>query len=171
LNVPGAILVGLPGVGKSTAGRQAAEKLHRSFCDTDDALRERYGVSSADMLRTVGVEVFRERECGLLRDLIDSSGVISTGGGIVTTVAARELLRATGRVIWLDSPPLLLRERVEAGDRPLLGDDVAQRLIELDAERRPLYQDVASAVVDATRPIRDVVSLIVEIVGEWESCA
>ena len=169
--MPGVILVGLPGVGNSTAGRQVAQKLDRSFHDTDDVLHGRFGLSSADMIRTVGVDVFRHREFEVLRDLVATNDVIATGGGIVTTRPARELLRATGRVIWLDSPPSLLRDRVATGDRPLLGDDAAQRLVELDLERRPFYQEVASAVVDATRPLTNVVSLIVEIVREWEACA
>ena len=82
--MPGVILVGLPGVGKSTAGRQVAQKLDRSFHDTDDVLHGRFGLSSADMIRTVGVDVFRHREFEVLRDLVATNDVIATGGGIVT---------------------------------------------------------------------------------------
>ena len=61
----------------------------------------------------------------------------------------RELLRRAGAVVWLRARPEVLATRVHPGDhRPLLGDDALGALRRLDAERAPLYEEVATAVLE-----------------------
>jgi len=70
----------------------------------------------------------------------------------VLAEANRALLRSEGIVVWLRAEPATLAARVGSGaGRPLLGGDPAARLVELDAVRRPLYEEVADVTVDVDR--------------------
>ena len=76
--------------------------------------------------------------------------MIATGGGVVTTPAATELLAERATVAWLRASPDVLLARLDAHDedRPLLSGDAAGRLASMVAERAPLYAAVADVVVD-----------------------
>jgi shikimate kinase len=79
--------------------------------------------------------------------------VISVGGGAVLDPAHRTALRAAGPVIWLRARPATLARRVgRSADRPLLAaaraDGPAAALARIDGERRALYEEVASVVID-----------------------
>ena len=75
--------------------------------------------------------------------------MVSAAGGVVLSAANRDLLARSGVVVWLRADPALLARRVGRGDgRPLLDDDPATRLVDLDEVRRPLYEAVADVVVD-----------------------
>jgi shikimate kinase len=70
-------------------------------------------------------------------------------GGVVLDADNRDLLRRSGVVVWLRADPATLAVRVGAGEgRPLLGDDPAAALAALEEVRRPLYRQVADAVID-----------------------
>ncbi len=157
------VLVGLPGSGKTTVGRSLATVLERTFVDTDDLFAEREGVSVQDYLRSHSEESFRERELLALRAALNSHDVVATGGGVVITPEARQLL-SEEMTVWLDCPDEELRSRVRAGDRPLLGDDPAARLSELRAQREALYAAVARVRVDARGPFEEVVTRLRTVV-------
>ena len=75
--------------------------------------------------------------------------VVAAAGGSVLSEANRGLLANEAIVVWLRAEPSTLATRVRpGGHRPLLGVDHAGALAELDAVRRPLYQEVADVVVD-----------------------
>ena len=147
-------LVGLPGAGKSTLGRQLARRLHKRFVDTDAVLEDRLGVSIPTIFEIEGEVAFRDREQGVLTELTASEGIVlSTGGGVVIRAHNRALLQQNGTVMYLHATPRALLERVRhARHRPLLqtGDPLA-RLTELYAERDPLYRQIADHVVASDR--------------------
>ncbi|MEJ7668364.1 MAG: shikimate kinase [Casimicrobiaceae bacterium] len=147
-------LVGLPGAGKSTLGRQLARRLHKRFVDTDAVLEERLGVSIPTIFEIEGEASFRDREQRVLTELAAVEGIVlSTGGGVVVRAHNRELLQRNGTVMYLHATPRALWERVRhARHRPLLqtGDPLA-RLTELYAERDPLYRQIADHVVASDR--------------------
>lgn len=147
-------LVGLPGAGKSTLGRQLARRLHKRFVDADGVLEERLGVSIPTIFEIEGEAGFRDREQRVLDELTTAEGIVlSTGGGVVIRAHNRDLLRQNGTVMYLHATPRALWERVRhARHRPLLqtGDPLA-RLTELYAERDPLYRQVADHVVASDR--------------------
>jgi shikimate kinase len=155
------VLIGMPGVGKTTVGRAVATALECDAIDLDELLSDTLGQSVADFIREHGVAPFRSAETAALRVALHTDGVVSCGGGVVTETASRELLQGATPVVWLTAPVSTLRERVGGGDRPLLGEDVETSLTELSAEREPLYRAVASFSVNADRPLRDVVDEIV----------
>lgn len=79
--VPHAILIGLPGAGKSTVGRRVAKSLDREFLDFDDEIARREGKSVAEIFSESGERYFRTLEMELTRSLAARSGMILAPGG------------------------------------------------------------------------------------------
>ena len=147
-------LVGLPGAGKSTLGRQLARRLAKTFVDADAELERKLGVSIPTIFEIEGEASFRDREEAALAEIAALSNIVlATGGGVVIRAANRERLRMNGAVVYLHALPETLRERTRRSrQRPLLntGDPLA-RLTELYAARDPLYREVAECVVESDR--------------------
>jgi shikimate kinase len=153
---PKAVLVGLPGSGKTTIGRRLSKALGVSLLDTDVAIEQQTGRSVADIFATDGEEEFRRIEEEVVRAaLADHDGVVSLGGGAVTSPGVCEAL-AGHTVIYLE---ISAREGVRrtGGNavRPLLaGGDEAEKYSKfkaLMAKRIPLYRRVATIRVDTNR--------------------
>ena len=147
-------LVGLPGAGKSTLGRQLARRLDKTFVDADAELERKLGVTIPTIFEIEGEASFRDREEAVLAELTTLSGVVlATGGGVVIRSANRERLKANGTVIYLHAMPELLRERTRRSrHRPLLNAaDPIARLAELYAARDALYREVASMIIESNR--------------------
>lgn len=143
------VLVGLPGVGKTTLARALGDYWRCAALDTDDLIAERVGVSAARYLREHGEVVFRQRELEALRHALESDAVVATGAGVVTTACARDLLERE-TTMWLDCDDETLLSRVSDGDRPLLGDDHPQVLAILRTQREEWYRTSARFEVDAS---------------------
>ena len=158
------MLVGLPGTGKTTAGRALARALGEDFVDTDDVFGELEGESAPDFLRRHGESLFRERECRAFETALARATVVATGGGLVTTPQAREVLQREFTV-WLTCPDDELLLRVGDGDRPLLGERPRDRLTQLRSEREGWYRQVSKVQVDADRDDEDVVAELVHVVS------
>ncbi|OBH25660.1 shikimate kinase, partial [Mycobacterium sp. E2462] len=143
---PRAVLVGLPGSGKSTIGRRLAKALGVGFLDTDAAIEQRTGRSIADIFAADGEQEFRRIEEEVVRAaLADHDGVLSLGGGAVTSPGVREAL-AGHAVVYLEINATEGVRRTGGNTvRPLLaGPDRAAKYRALLAERSPLYRRVAS---------------------------
>ncbi|MGC2168790.1 MAG: shikimate kinase [Acidimicrobiales bacterium] len=156
------IMIGLPGVGKSTVARALGERWGCEVLDTDDLIAESVAMPAPEYLREFGEMHFREREFDALCRAIESKAVVATGAGIVTRESARELI-AAGYAIWLDADDTTLLERVALGERPLLGVDHAESLRRLRAEREAWYRACARARIDASGSIDDVLERVVDV--------
>ena len=101
---------------------------------------------------TAGEAAFRAAEAAALAEAVAEHGpvVVSVAGGAVLDPANRALIGRSGTVVWLRADPATLAGRVGDGaGRPLLGDGPGGRSWRrLEAERRPLYAELADAVVD-----------------------
>jgi shikimate kinase len=148
-------LIGLPGSGKSTVGRQLARRLQIPFYDSDQIIEERLGCSVRAAFERDGEEAFRDLETNVLDELSQiPKAVISTGGGAVLRQENRKHLRGRGYVVYLNSMPEDLHRRLRHdATRPLLQvADPLGRLRELYAARDPLYRETVHFVIDTGRP-------------------
>ncbi|MBE6476540.1 MAG: shikimate kinase [Propionibacteriaceae bacterium] len=146
------VLVGLPGVGKSTVGALLARKYGLDFFDADDCLEEQQGRSISEIFATDGEAGFRAIETATVIELLSRPGVIALGGGAVTNEAIRAAL--AGRdVVWLTQSVGQGVERIGSSThRPLMaGSDIAGTLRRLKAGRDPLYRQVATIRIDTDR--------------------
>lgn len=148
---PRAVLVGLPGTGKSTSGRRLAKVLAVPFADSDDLVEAATGRTVRAIFAESGEAAFRAAE----RDAIaaamrDFDGVLSLGGGAVGDPATRDVLAGSGvPIVLLHAPPATLLARVGDGrTRPLLRADPAARLAALTVEREPVYESLATIRAD-----------------------
>ena len=127
------ILIGMPGCGKSTAGRVLAEKIGFDFADTDEEILHMTGRTPAQIIREEGEDAFRKIEheavCAIGKR---SSCVIATGGGVITRAENYDPLRQNGTIVYLTRPLAELATK----DRPLTAANGVETLYAL---RHPLY--------------------------------
>lgn len=150
---PKAVLVGLPGSGKSTIGRRLAKALEVDMLDTDAAIEQQTGRSIADIFATDGEKEFRRIEEKVIREaLAEHDGILSLGGGAVTTPGVRAAL-AGHTVIFLEITAAEGVRRTGGNTvRPLLaGPDRAEKFRTLMSQRVPLYRRVATIRVNTNR--------------------
>ena len=165
------ILTGFMGMGKSTAGRKSAELLDAPYYDTDDWMEAHAGVDIPKLVKT-DMSRFRALEAKTLRTILcEDSGIISTGGGIVSTEIGRKALNAANvPVLWLQAPFEVAEKRITQDigrERPLFSNiDKARALYE---ERATWYKETADCIVDASKPIDFVVEDIVKIARSIQS--
>lgn len=159
------VLVGAPGVGKSTVGRALAVALDVGFLDVDELIAATSGEPCASLLRNRGEAAFRAAEARALAEALadGDAGVVATGGGAVETASSRALLADAALVVQLHAPPEVLLTRLGGGDRPLLEAPSLEGLTKLVARRADLYAEVADVVVDASAPVETVVAAILAI--------
>lgn len=149
-------LVGMPGSGKSTVGRQLARHLDLPFVDTDAQFERQVGMPIREFFDTHGEAAFRDRESEVIHGLTQEAGalVMATGGGAVIRAENRERLRATSHVFYLRSSPEELHRRLRHDThRPLLQvADPLRRLRDLYRDRDSWYRQAAHFVVETPRP-------------------
>ncbi|MFL5638276.1 MAG: shikimate kinase [Gemmatimonadaceae bacterium] len=160
------ILVGLPGVGKTTIGRAAAKQLGRRFLDFDHEIERRAGMEVREIFRLKGEDYFRSLEFALTEELSETGGmVLSPGGGWITQSKCVELLRSNGRIIYLRASPEAVARRLRRVEtRPLLaGRDPVIALREIYEKRRVLYE-TADATLDTEALVRQqLIAKVVEL--------
>lgn len=151
----GIALVGMPGGGKSTVGRQLAKRLGWGFADSDVLIEKRLGTSIRLFFEHQGEAAFREIESSVIGELATSPRlVVATGGGAVLKEHNRRKLRSNCHVVYLRSSPEELHRRLRHDTtRPLLQvADPLARLRELFDQRDPLYRETAHFIVETGRP-------------------
>ena len=151
------IIIGPPGSGKSTIGRQLAVALSREFRDTDSLIEESTGEKISQIFVDRGEPWFREVEMRIVeQELLVSKSVLSLGGGAPLSEKAQSLLRAQGApIIFLDISLATAAPRVGFNrDRPLLLSNPRAAWQELMDKRRPIYESLATHIVsvDGKKP-------------------
>lgn len=148
-------LIGLPGSGKTTVGRQLSRRLRVPFLDSDTVIEQQLGCSIREFFEREGEQRFRDIETSVIDELTQlSDGVLSTGGGAVLRPENRAHLHGRTRVVYLNSSPDDLFRRLRHDkNRPLLQvADPLGRLRDLHTQRDPLYRETAHFQVDTGRP-------------------
>ena len=151
---PALVLVGLPGVGKSTIGAAVAARLGWAFLDLDREIERREGRTVPRIFAELGEARFRELEREATRELVGRRRiVVAPGGGWAAQPGLVALLRPHATIIYLAASPAAVARRLGAGgaDRPLLAPgDTVERLAALLAAREPHYR-LADRVIDTER--------------------
>jgi shikimate kinase len=163
------VLVGLPGVGKSTVGRRLARRLGLPFVDSDEEIERAADRSIPEIFDRFGEADFRDGERRVLRRLIEGGPrVVATGGGAFMDAETRALILARCVAIWLDADVESLAKRVERrGHRPLLaGRDPQAFLSELGEMRGPVYGEAHLRVLSDSGPHERTVDRIVAALAE-----
>jgi shikimate kinase len=162
---PVLVLVGSPGAGKTSVGKRVAQRLGVPFADTDALIEEAAGMPVADIFVVEGEESFRDREAATVaRALEEHEGVLSLGGGAILRDETREHLSGH-RVVWLRVSVSDAAARVGLNTaRPLLLGNVRGTLGALLDQRTPLYEAVASDIVETSgRTLRQVVDAVTSL--------
>jgi shikimate kinase len=144
------VLIGMPGVGKSTLGVLLAKASRRAFLDTDVILQATSGRRLQDILDEEGPAVVRSLEERTILALQCTNTVIATGGSAVYSDAAMRHLAAGGRIVYLYLPVDLLRPRLGDFNARGVVRGRGQTLDNLFAERATLYQQYAELTVDCS---------------------
>jgi shikimate kinase len=151
------ILIGYRGSGKTTVGRQAAQRLGYAFVDTDERVVAEAGQSIAAIFEQEGEAGFREREARAIQEATRGSRrVISAGGGAILRSDNVTRLRERGFVVWLTASPDVLWRRIERDEATSETRPALSRLAGVEevrtvlASRLEAYRRAADGVVDAS---------------------
>ncbi|MDU4409544.1 shikimate kinase [Veillonella sp.] len=151
------ILIGMPGVGKTTVGKALGEEMGRTCIDVDHELEKEIGDIST-YITEQGEPAFREKEAEMIAKLGTQTGlVISTGGGCVTVPKNYAHLRQNSRIYQLTQPI----ENLSTSGRVLSSGGI-ERLRELEEIRTPMYESFAQSIVEHNRNAPETVSTILE---------
>jgi len=148
---PRLVFVGAPGSGKTTIGKQLAEKLSVEFIDVDNEIEMDEKTTISEIFVKKGEAYFRQLERAKISELLNSfDGVLSLGGGSVLDELTRQAL-AIAPVVWLKVSSGDASSRVGLGlSRPVLMGNVRSTLVKLLEERTPLYEEVADWEIDTS---------------------
>ena len=151
------ILIGMPGVGKTTVGKALGEEMGRTCVDVDYELEKEIGDIST-YITEQGEAAFREKEAEMIAKFGTQTGlIISTGGGCVTVPKNFAHLRQNGRIYQLTQPV----ENLSTSGRVLSSGGI-ERLRELEATRTPMYESFAQSIIEHNRNAPETVATILE---------
>jgi shikimate kinase len=145
------ILIGMPGVGKSTVGVILAKLIGYRFIDTDLIIQEKCDALLKTVIENEGVDGFIETENRICASVNASRSVIATGGSAVYGKEAMEHFRAIGTVVYLDQDFDVIDKRLSdiKGRGVVLHE--GQTLLDLYNERDPLYRKHAHVICKMTQ--------------------
>ena len=145
--MPKAVLIGPPGAGKSSVGRQLAKLWDCEIFDSDSEIERVSGKKIADIFTDEGEPAFRsiEREV-VLKALKVEPGVVALGGGSVLDSAVGEFLQASSiPVLYLEVSISQAAPRVGFNkERPLLAINPRKQWMQLMEKRRGIYEALAT---------------------------
>ena len=142
-------LIGMPGSGKSTIGKQLSQKLKYSFFDTDEEIEKQEKIKIKDIFSKKGENYFRSVETAVFNELINKNKiVISTGGGLV--IYNLDKLKMSFN-IYLSCDLDILTQRASRNNlRPLLNENTSLQIKNLFNERKEIYTKAADITINTT---------------------
>ena len=158
------ILIGMPGVGKSSVGVILAKILGYRFVDSDLVIQEKEGKLLSEIIAEQGIEGFIKVEDRINASINCEKSIIATGGSAVYGEAAMKHFKEIGTVVYLKSDYETIDERL--GDLKTRGVAMkeGQTLKDLYDERCPLYEKYADIIVDESgcSSVRETISKLLK---------
>ncbi|MEN6334431.1 MAG: shikimate kinase [Phycisphaerales bacterium] len=157
------VLIGMPGVGKSTVGVLLAKALGRYFLDTDVFIQAAQGRSLQEIIDSEGLAAFCKIEEDYAACIDLTNAVIATGGSVVYSERALRSLADRGVIVHLDLPVERIEQRL--ANLPTRGVvmEKGQTIRSLYAQRQPLYRKYAQITIDCTDKTHE--QIVAEIAG------
>ena len=176
MNPDNLFLIGYRCTGKSSVGRLLAATLVRLFIDTDSLVVSKSGMSIREIVDSRGWESFRRLEHTVLQQVCAADRqVVATGGGIVLDADNLNLMKGSGRIIWLKATADTIKSRMKkdrdsVAFRPALtSTDSISEIEETLTKRAPLYQHAMDFSVDTDNvKLNTVVDFIIENLNRLE---
>lgn len=163
------VLIGMPGVGKSTIGVVLAKNLGCHFLDSDIVIQQQTGKLLHEIITEKGLDGFLQTEDEVNAGIDAEKTVIATGGSAVFGKHAMQHLAENGTIIYLSLPYEQIEERL--GDLHKRGVALRenQTLYDIYQERIPLYEKYADLIIDCQqKSIRQIVAEIARKLGNKE---
>ena len=142
------VLIGMPGVGKSTVGVILAKLLGYRFVDTDLVIQEKEGRLLKEIIASEGIDGFLKTENRICSRLSAENSVIATGGSVIYGEEAMKHLSEIGTVVYLSLEYRKLKYRLGNIKNRGVVIRKGQSLNALYKERVPLYEKYADIVID-----------------------
>ena len=142
------VLIGMPGVGKSTVGVLLAKALSKKFIDTDVYIQSREGKRLYEIIEQQGLNYFCAIEQKYVASLQCTDTVIATGGSVVYYDSAMQHLKAAATVVYLTLDPDQLIQRIKNLVARGVVIEEGQDFMELYQRRSGLYEKYADITID-----------------------
>ena len=157
-------LIGMPGSGKTTLGKEIARVFDYEFIDMDSLIKKETGLKISQIFSNKGEEYFRSIETSILEKIIlnDKKLIISTGGGIV--LRNQKILKKTYNIYLECNINTLVKRLKSSKERPLIGDNIFKNVNQLLIEREFLYKEISNAIVDSNKIKKNIINQIQEII-------
>lgn len=142
------VLIGMPGVGKSTSGVILAKVLNYDFLDSDLVIQKKTGKRLKDIISGEGIDGFNAVENQINREIQCENTVIATGGSVVYGKEAMEHFQKIGTIVYLKISYESLDERLGDLDERGVVHKKGQTLQDIYEERTALYEKYADVTVE-----------------------
>ncbi|MAV82768.1 MAG: shikimate kinase [Pelagibacteraceae bacterium] len=148
-------LIGMPGSGKTTIGRDLAKLIGYKFLDMDETIKKETHSTISEIFKKKGEKYFRNLEREIFKNVLALKDklVISTGGGIILNNANE--LNKTYNIYLKCNYDTLYKRLLRSRDRPLIKDNLKENLKKLLNERKNKYSNIADIIIDANSLKRD----------------
>ena len=157
-------LIGMPGSGKTTLGREIASIFDYEFIGMDSLIKKETGLKISQIFLNKGEEYFRTTETLILEKIIsnDKKIIISTGGGII--LRNQKILKKTYNIYLECNINTLVKRLNSSKERPLIGENIFENVSQLLIEREILYKKISNAIVDSNKIKKNIINQIQEII-------
>ncbi len=141
-------LTGMMGCGKSSIGKQIAKRRGCRFVDLDAEIERLAGMRIPAIFEQRGEDGFRDLETAALREIAqDFEGLVACGGGVILREENVRIMKGSGKIVYIRRPIEMILRDVKTTHRPLLAQG-KEKAAQIFAQRKPLYETYADAVLD-----------------------
>ena len=156
-------LIGMTGSGKSTIGKQLADKLKYAIVDTDEEIEKKEKIKIKDIFLNRGEDYFLSVETDIFNELMNKNKIVISTGGVLIIRNIKQLKLSFNIYLYCDLD--ILTQRASRNNlRPLLNEDTSLQMKNLFYERKEIYKIAADIIINATdNPKTTIKQIIKEI--------